>query len=51
LSTNLLPGTHIGPYEIVECIGAGGMGGVYRARDPRLQHVAIKTLPLKAAAH
>jgi serine/threonine protein kinase len=39
-------GTHIGPYEVVGPIGAGGMGEVYRARDTRLgRDVAIKILP------
>src|SRR5713226_4624859 len=36
-------GTRLGPYEILAPIGAGGMGEVYRARDPRLNRdVAIK---------
>jgi Tol biopolymer transport system component len=39
-------GAKLGPYEIVSPIGAGGMGEVYRARDPRLERdVAIKVLP------
>ena len=39
----LSPGTKLGPYEILAPIGAGGMGEVYRARDPRLNRdVAIK---------
>jgi len=37
------PGDKLGPYEIVSAIGKGGMGEVYRARDPRLNRdVAIK---------
>ena len=43
----MLPaGTHIGPYEVVAPLGAGGMGEVYRARDRKLgRDVAIKVLP------
>jgi serine/threonine protein kinase len=42
----LQAGTRLGPYEIIAPIGAGGMGEVYRARDPRLnREVAIKVLP------
>src|ERR1700704_2950903 len=38
-------GTRIGPYEIAGWLGAGGMGEVYRARDPRLaREVAIKLI-------
>ncbi len=42
----LAPGTRVGPYEITAPLGAGGMGEVWRARDPRLERdVAIKALP------
>lgn len=41
----LLPGTRLGPYEIVDLVGAGGMGEVYRAVDTRLtRRVAVKIL-------
>ena len=41
----LAEGTRLGPYEIVGAIGAGAMGQVYKARDPRLgRDVAIKVL-------
>jgi serine/threonine protein kinase/dipeptidyl aminopeptidase/acylaminoacyl peptidase len=42
----LTAGTRIGPYEVVEAIGAGGMGLVFRARDHALaRDVAVKVLP------
>ena len=42
----LQPGTKLGQYEVVEAIGAGGMGEVYRARDTKLgRDIAIKVLP------
>jgi hypothetical protein len=46
----LAPGNRLGPYEIVAPIGAGGMGEVYRAKDPRLgREVAVKVLPAEFA--
>src|SRR5579863_3681354 len=42
------PGTRFGSYEILQRLGVGGMGEVYRARDTRLdREVAIKTLSLE----
>jgi len=39
-------GARLGPYEILSPLGAGGMGEVYRAKDPRLgRDVAVKVLP------
>src|SRR5579872_2889075 len=38
--------SRLGPYEIIDLLGVGGMGEVYRARDPRIgREVAIKILP------
>ena len=46
----LAPGSRLGPYEIGDMLGSGGMGEVYRARDPRLNRtVAIKILPFAAS--
>jgi serine/threonine protein kinase/tetratricopeptide (TPR) repeat protein len=47
----LAPGSRLGPYEILSPLGQGGMGEVYRARDPRLgREVAIKVMPERMAA-
>ncbi len=43
-------GSRLGPYEIVAPLGAGGMGEVYRAKDPRLgRELALKILPVALA--
>ncbi len=42
----LSAGTRLGPYEVLSPLGVGGMGEVYRGRDPRIgREVAIKVLP------
>ena len=49
----LSSGARLGPYEVVNLLGIGGMGEVYRARDTRLDRpVAIKVLraPLSSDA-
>ena len=44
-------GSRLGPYEVLSPLGAGGMGEVWRARDPRLgREVAIKVLPEELSA-
>src|SRR5262245_54201259 len=44
------PGARLGPYEVQALIGQGGMGEVYKARDPRLRRdVALKVLPQSVA--
>ena len=49
---SLSAGTRRGPYEVGAPLGAGGMGEVYRARDPKLgRDVAIKVLPSHLAEH
>jgi serine/threonine protein kinase/Tol biopolymer transport system component len=46
----IVAGTRFGSYEVLEAIGSGGMGEVYRAHDPRMaRDVAIKVLPRTVA--
>ncbi len=47
----LTPGTRVGAFEVLSPLGAGGMGEVYRARDPRLERdIALKVLPEETVA-
>jgi tRNA A-37 threonylcarbamoyl transferase component Bud32 len=50
-ATGSLTGTHLGPYEVLEPLGRGGMAEVYKGYHPRLDRtVAIKILPARLAA-
>ena len=51
MSSQLSAGTRLGRYEIHSQIGAGGMGEVYRAYDPKMnREIAIKILPAAFSA-
>jgi len=39
----LAPGAQLGPYEILSLLCTGGMGEVYRARDPRLDRARVRS--------
>ena len=41
----LSPGTTLGPYTVTAQIGQGGMGEVYRARDPKLDRDVALNVP------
>jgi eukaryotic-like serine/threonine-protein kinase len=46
----LSAGSKVGPYEVLSLLGEGGMGQVYRGRDPRLgRDIAIKVLSSEAS--
>jgi len=50
--SRLQAGAHLGPYEIIAPLGAGGMGEVYKARDTRLDRtVAIKLISSRMAGN